>query len=248
MLIQLMVSMFGIAFVHRNLSLLEKADLISTSKLISAFYVLQLPFYFYLYFKELLPFVITYIGIFLITFILFDKINDYFAQKTFEKLHLQLIERLILLLKSGKSPQTSVKNVFENLSSWEKVTFAGFNEIFKIGTGEVSEIFTSSANLQEYFTELAGILRSSSCVADQLIEFRRWLRLYNGLKRKSAQATQATKAQAIVSILIYVVLFFLSHNYLNLKLLTLPVFISLALFVTGQIFIFRLGRGIRWKT
>ena len=112
-LIQLIVSLFGIAIVHRNLSLLEKTELISSSKLNSAFYFLQLPFYSYLLFKELLPFVITYIGIFLTTFILFDKIIEYFAEKTFQKLHLHVVERLILLLKSGKSAQTSTKSIFE---------------------------------------------------------------------------------------------------------------------------------------
>ena len=63
MLIQLIVSMFGIAFVHRNLSLLEKIDVLSRSKLNLVFYFLQLPFYFYLIFKELLPAILIYIGL-----------------------------------------------------------------------------------------------------------------------------------------------------------------------------------------
>ena len=248
MLVQLMISMFGIAFVYRILSLLEKIDVLPKSKLNSTFYILQLPFYFYMIFKELFPVILIYIGIFLVTLIRFDKIIRYFSQKTFERMHLHIIERLILLLKSGKSPQTSVKIVFENLSSWEKTTFCGISEIFEIGTRKVSEFSAFSEIQQQFFTELAGILRSTSNVAEHLATFRRGLRLYNGLKRRSEQAVQATKAQALVSLLIYLMLIFLSHSYLNLKLLTIPVFVSLALFVTGQIFIYRLGRGIRWKT
>lgn len=248
MLIQLMISMFGIAFVHRNLSLLEKIDVLSRSKLNSAFYFLQLPFYFYLIFKELLPAILIYIGIFLVTLILFDKIIRYFRQKTFERMYLHILERLILLLKSGKSPQTSVRIVFENLSSWEKATFAEIIKIFEIKTRNKSEISTISEIQQQYFAELAGILGSTSHVTEQLSTFRRGLRVYCGLKRRTEQAVQATKAQALVSLLIYVMLIFLSHHYLNLNLQTIPVFVSLALFVTGQIIIYRLGRGIRWKT
>ena len=248
MLIQLMISMFGIAFVHRNLSLLEKLDVLSRSKLNSAFYFLQLPFYFYLIFKELLPTILIYIGVILGTLILFDKIIRFFREKTFERMHLHIIERLILLLRSGKSAQTGTKNVFENLTSWQKVTFRGINEIFEIRNREVGEISAFSENQQQYFAELAHILRSTSNITDQLIAFRRGLRLYSGLKQRSRQAVQATKAQAIVSLVIYLMLIVLSKSYLNLKLLSFPVFASLAFFVTGQIIIYKLGGIIRWKT
>lgn len=248
MLIQLMISMFGIAFVHRNLSLLEKLEVLSSSKLNSAFYFLQLPFYFYLIFKELLPVILIYIGIFLATLILFDKIIRYFREKTFEKMHLYLIERLILLLKSGRSPQTCVKNVFENLSSWEKATFSGLNEIFEIKPGSFSEIDRKSELEQLFFHEMAAILRSTSNVGDQLIAFRRGLRLRDSLKRRAQQAIQATKAQAVVAGVIYLLLFAVSVRYLELEVLSLPVFVSIVLFSCGQFIIFKIGGKIRWKT
>lgn len=248
MLIQLMISMFGIAFVHRNLSLLEKIDVLSRSKLNSAFYFLQLPFYFYLIFKELLPAILIYIGIFLLTLILFDKIIRFFGEKTFERMHLHLIERLILLLRSGKSPQTCVKNVFENLSSWEKATFSGISEIFEIKSGSFSENSRTSEFELLYFHEMAAILRSTSNVSDQLIAFRRGLRLCDNLKRRADQAVQATKAQAIVAGIIYLTFFVVSVRYLELKILSLPVFVSLAMFFAGQVMIFKLGGTIRWKT
>ena len=248
MLIQLMISMFGIAFVHRNLSLLEKIDVLSRSKLNSAFYFLQLPFYFYLIFKELLPVILIYIGVILGTLILFDKIIRFLREKTFERMHLHLIERLILLLKSGKSPQTCVKNVLENLSSWEKVTFSGVNEIFEIKSGGFAETSEKREFEQLYFHELTAILRSTSNVSDQLIAFRRGLRLYDNLKRRAAQAIQATKAQAAVAGIIYLVFFVVSVKYLELKILSIPVFVSLAMFFAGQVMIFKLGGTIRWKT
>ena len=248
MLIQLMISMFGIAFVHRNLSLLEKIDVLSRSKLNSAFYFLQLPFYFYLIFKELLPAILIYIGVILGTLILFDKIIRFFREKTFERMHLHLVERLILLLKSGKSPQTCVKNVFENLSSWEKVTFCGINEIFEIKSGDFSEIRGKNEFEQLYFHEMSSILRSTSSVSDQLIAFRRGLRLCDNLKRRAHQATQATKAQAVVAGVIYLTFFVVSVRYLQLEVFSLPVFVSLIMFCCGQVFIFKLGGTIRWKT
>lgn len=248
MLIQLIISMFGIAFVHRNLSLLGKIDVLSTSKLNSAFYFLQLPFYFYLIFKELLPVILIYIGVILGTLILFDKIIRFFREKTFERLHLHIIERLILLLKSGKSPQTCVKNVFENLSSWEKVTFSRINEIFEINSADFLETSKKSEFEQLYFHELTVILRSSSNVSDQLTAFRRGLRLYDNLKRRAGQAIHATKAQAAVAGIIYLVFFVVSVKFLELKILSFPVLVSLAMFFAGQLMIFKLGGTIRWKT
>lgn len=248
MLIQLIVSMFGIAFVHRNLSLLGKFNVISSSKLSSVFYFLQLPFYLYLIFKELLPAILIYIGIISVTLILFEKIIGYFRQKTFDSIHLHVIESLILHLKSGKSAQTSVKNVFENFSAWEKGVFCGLTEILEMKSAKKYENEQQNEFQTHYFCELALILRSSSGVTDQLAAFRKALRLYNGLQRRSKQAVQATKAQALVSAIIYVMLIFLSIRYLDFKFYSLPMLVSAAFFVAGQLIIFGLGGKIRWKT
>lgn len=248
MLFQLLVSLFGIAFVHRNLSLLEKIDVVSSSKLKFYFYFLQLPFYFYLFFKELFLFILIYIGIFLITLILFDKIIDYFKEKTFEKLHLHIVDRLILLLKAGKSSQTSLKNVFDNLTTWQKATFIKIDEIFEVKKHQSYKKYPKQDFHSLYFRELEVIMSSPCKVIEQLKAFRAVLRLHSSLRHKSRQAIQQNKAQALMSFFIYIVLVILSKNYLNLELKSLTMLTSILLFCLGQIIIFKIGGNIHWKT
>lgn len=248
MLIHLLVSLFGIVFVHRNLSQLEKIDVISNSKLKFLFYFLQSPFYFHLFFKELFIFVIIYIGIFLTTLILFDKIIDIFKEKDFEQLHIYMIERIILQLKAGKSAQVSTKNIFDDLTSWQKSIFAEMPEVFEIESSKNNKNPSRAVFQPAYFQELKTILCSTSNVIEQLKSYQRALRLQNNLRHRSRQAVQQTKAQALVALLIYISFVFLSYNYLKLELMSLTMLVSLGLFGTGQAFIFRLGGKIRWKT
>ena len=248
MLIQLLVSLFGIASVYRILSLFEKTNLISSSKLKIFFYFLQFPFYFNLIFKELFVLVIIYIGIILTILILFDKIIDIFKEKSFELLHIYVIERIILLLKTGKSAQVSTKNVFDDFTSWQKSVFIGLIEIFDDKFLKMDQMSSANTSRARYFQELKTILCSTSHVVEQLKSYQRALRLQSHLLIRSKQATQQTKAQALVSLLIYASFIFLSHNYLKLELFSLTMLVSFILFCTGQVFIFRLGGKIRWKT
>ena len=248
MLIQLIISLFGIAFVHRNLSLLEKAELISRSDFYLFFYFLQLPFYFYLFFKELFVFVLIYIGIFLITLIVFDKIIAYFREKTFENLHLNVIERIILQLRAGKSAQTSLKNIFCDLTTWQKSLFFELNEICDLKTSEIYKKDKLFDFHSFYFEELKMILCSTGNVIEQLKSLQLGLRLQKELRHRSRQALQQTKAQAMVSFFIYSVFVAISITYLNLEVLSLTMLASLSLFGVGQFLIFKLGGTIKWKT
>lgn len=169
-------------------------------------------------------------------------------QKTFEKLHLQLIERLNLLLRTGKSPQTCTKILFDDLSSWEKVTFAPLNMIFEIKNVPNNHDNTKNRPNLFYFDELNTILRSSAHISEQLKAFYQALRLHNNLMHRSKQATQQAKAQALVCCFIYVGFLFISTNYLGLKLFSAITATSLFLFVGGQILIIQIGGRIKWRT
>jgi hypothetical protein len=203
---------------------------------------------FNLFFKELFVPVLINIGIFLITLILFDKIISYFAKKTFEKIHLQVVERLILLLKVGKSPQTSVKILFKDLTSWQKVTFAQLNLIFEIESGLNNHLRTLNNSHFIYFNELKIILRASSHISEQLKAFYDALKLQDNLRHKSKLATEQTRAQALVCMFIYIGFLYLSTNYLQLEVFSETVGLSLVLFTLGLLLIFRLGGPIKWKT
>lgn len=244
MLVEVIISLFGIAVVHRNLSLLEKSELISGEKMKVLFLILQFPFCFYLLFKELLPFTLIYIGIFSLTLMLEQQIFAYFRKKTFERMHFHIIERLILLLKTGKSAQTSVKIIFSELNSFEKLTFRYLESIF---VDEKSKIRPTRAENITYFTELRSILLSTSHVIEQMSSFREFLRLQNNLRHRSEQALVTARAQAGLCFFVYIGFFIMSIFYFNLQLWSWPVFVSCSLFCAGQLILYKMGRQIRWN-
>lgn len=244
MLVEVIVSLFGIAVVHRNLSLLEKSELISGEKMKVLFLFLQFPFYFYLLFKELLPFTLTYIGIFLLTLMVEQQIFLYFRKKTFERMHFHIIERLLLLLKTGKSAQTSVKIIFSELNSFEKLTFQSLESIF---VEEKSKIRPTHAENDAFFTELRSILISTSHLIEQMSSFRDFLRLQNNLRHRSEQALVTARAQAGLCLILYIGILIMSAGYFDLQLLSWPVLISGLLFCSGQLLLYHLGRHIRWN-
>lgn len=241
----LLSSLFGILLVHRILSLLEKFEVLSTAMLGFLFFILQLPLYFCLYFKELSSLVTIYIGIFGIFLILNEKIILISKEVSFEILHLQLIERLILHLHAGKSAQASLKCVFADLTMWQKSVFVMLNEVFEINSVPTS---TKNAFHSFYFEELALILKSSSHIAEQLKRFRVGLATQRNLRHKSRQATQQIRAQAVVCAVLYVLIMIFSHAYLNLRVFSLSTGASIGLFVAGEFLIFVLGGKIKWKT
>lgn len=246
MLFELCVSLFGCVIVHRNLSLVEKSEVIQTSKLMFIFCFLLIPFGLYLFFKELFVAITIYIGIFSLTLILHDKIIAHFAQKTFEKMHFNIIEMLILMMNSGKSSSTSVKTIFVELTSWEKRVFFGLHELLDTEKSH-SGVFQSEKSIF-FFSELRSILRSSSNISEQLRSFREALRLQNSLRHRSRQILQQCRSQALVCVCIYVVFLAISARFLSLDIFSGVTGVSFLLFCAGMTLIFRLGGRIKWKT
>ncbi|MBC7743082.1 MAG: hypothetical protein H7061_12850 [Bdellovibrionaceae bacterium] len=244
-MLQTLLSLFGIAIVHRNLSLLENFEVISARKSRIYFIILQLPLYFMMIFKEQTLLTFIYIGIFLLTFIFYRKILIIFALSTYENCHLQVLDQMILLLKSGKSAQTALKIVLSGFSTWEKLVFRNLQTIFEIESFQLKPLIEKN---HYYFHEMQIILRSPSHVIEQLKSFREGLRIQRNLRHKSRQVTQQIRAQAFVSIGIYIAIFCLSRSFLNLSASISLIFVSLALFLGGLACIFIMGGKIRWKT
>lgn len=250
-MIQTLLSLFGILIVYRNLSLLEKLQVIVSKKIEFYFLVLQTPLFLFIFFKEQLLFSTIYIGIFLITLIFYRLILKKIAFISYEKRHLQCLDQLILLLSAGKSSQVACKYVFSQLSNWEKLIFSSMGSIFEIQNNKNTKSEDQKNDLQVnpfYFAELKLILHSNHHVIDQLKAFREGLKIRHNLRRKSRQVTQQIKAQALVAIFIFFTMSLISFNYLNLRNSIETFFISLLLFLIGLILIFFVGGQIKWKT
>ena len=208
---ELLLSMFGFLIIFRILSLLEKFSVITRKKMISVFILFQVPLYFFIFFKELFVLTWFYIGIFLTGLIFFNKILSFCANKTFQKLSIQIIDELVLLMKTGKSAQASLKMSYMQLSNWEKIVFKPFLFCFD-PENSVNESIQKSH--QFYFDEMKYILRSTTRIIDQLCSFREGMKVQRNLRHRSGQVTKQIRAQAVVALFIYIGMFLLSwHNF-----------------------------------
>ena len=241
----LLISMSGIVVVHRILSLFEKIEVISSSKINFVFVLLQIPFVIQLIFKELYIWNTTYIGILLIILILSHKIIVFFENKTFEKLHLSIISRLILYLNAGQSSKNALESIWNELSSFEKQSFSALKDIFSQKKVQLAE---KNHRKQFFFDELAQILISDARILNQLSLFRQILLLEFNLRHKSRQSLHQARAQALVCVPLYFFILTISVIYFDHKLLSMLSLGSFCLFCIGIYIIFNIGSKKRWQT
>ncbi len=242
---QMLISLFGIAIVYRNLSLLGKFEVISPRKIYFWSVILQLPLFLFVFFKDQIVLTLLFIGLFSLTLIFYRKILMKLARMTYEKRHLRVLDHLILLLKSGKSAQSSLKVVIDSFSTWEKLIFHELETIFEMKEHQKVDLFQMN---EIFFSEIKIMMRSNHQIAEQLKSFREGLKIRHNLRHKSVQVTQQIRAQALVAVFIYAILLFISFEYFNLKSSLGLLFVSLAMFSTGLALIFLVGGRIKWKT
>ena len=174
-----------------------------------------------------------------------NKSYVFFQEITFEKLHLSIINRVLLHISTGKSPQTSLKAVLNTLSSFERVVFEIL--FYDLHANNVPSECVLPASMF-YFTEMRRILQSQAHTAEQLQTFRRSLQLQNNLRHRSRQAGLQTRAQAAVCGLLYAVILYFSVQFLSFRLDSFEMAASLVLFFIGQVLVFKIGGSIKWKT
>ena len=245
MLFVLFVSVFGTAFIYRFLSLLEKIEVFNRVQRDLLSILLQLFLWFLLFFKEQRHLTYIYIGTFVIILILSDKIISIFTNFSFEKLHLSIIQRVLVQISRGQSAQASVKIVFNELSMFEKIVFADLQRVFSINKSKSAPTLSPH---QYFFDEMLEILNSKTQISVQLNELRQFLSLRTNLRHRSRQILLQTRAQAAVCALIYIFFWFLSCRFLNMKVVSFVSAGSLALFGAGIVIILKLGSSFKWKT
>lgn len=242
---EILVSLFGLVVIARILSQLKNFSIISTTKSTLLLIIFQLPFYFLVIFKEQRVFYIIYIGSFFISLIFFRQILSIFAEKTFRRHQLHVLDQLIMSLKAGKSAAAGVKRVINRMNEWEKMVFKPLLFCFDVKNHEIKVLCHAHKG---YFNEIISILHSNSKIIDQLTSLRDGLKIEVNLRRKSSEVTQQLKAQALVAIGLYVGMFFISWNFLGLEKHSGIIFLSLVLFFLGEALVFVMGGKIKWKT
>lgn len=243
MMMNFLVSVFGIIVVDRILYRLEIFNYISSS-IRKKILVFSLFFYIlFSIFKDLVLLNITFFGLFLGFLMLFYIFHEKKLQKLFENRHKSLIDELILLIQAGCSPLKALADLMATLSVYEKKVFWPLNSL-------LSSQNLNSHNIgminQKYFEELLEILQQKSRVIDQLETFRNSLQIQIKLRRKSRTVTSAIKAQAVVAVVIYFVFLIISWMQFNLRDYPVVVLTSVTFLALGLFLIFKLGSKVKW--
>lgn len=240
----ILVSFFGLMIVNRFLLRLRTANFISREKSKVFFWISLFPILGARFFKDPSILVILYIGIFLLGLILFYILFEKIMEIVFEKSKIHLLDSIVLQIRVGCSPQKAVIDAMNSCTELEKKVFEPLKYIFLANFTEQQIPFTIT---KHYILELRAILLSNSRIIEQLQSLRDGLKIQYQFQRKTKQVTQQIKAQAVVAVLIYILLLFVSYYNLSLNEFPRLLFFSAFMFLVGIFLVFKIGGKIQWK-
>lgn len=185
-----------------------------------------------------------FIGILLITLKFFPIILRFFLIKRLRGALIPFLDCLILGLQTGKSFRLSLNAAIDMQSGW---VHHQLKEV--IESMQMSENVTAvkTALLKDFQRELFEIDRSQTRCVEQVKALRRELKMYEDFRRRSGQVTQQIKMQAIIVTALYFALLifvitqfgFIEHRFL--------ILMSFLIFSGGLLWIFSVGRRMKWK-
>ncbi|WP_172795289.1 hypothetical protein [Bdellovibrio bacteriovorus] len=155
-----------------------------------------------------------------------------------------LLDAVILGLQTGKSFRSSLYAAIENQSGWMRHQLM---ELYQSLAMSENVIAMKSALLQDFRDEILEIDRSQSRCIDQVRALRRELKMHEDFRRRSGQVSQQLKMQAIIVTALYVALLFFVIMQFGFKEHGKLILMSCLIFLSGLIWIFAMGRRLKWK-
>jgi hypothetical protein len=145
---------------------------------------------------------------------------------------------------SGKSFRESLQG-FSNQKDLRNYIFSEI--CMQINSNQACGMTSTSKNVTRTYLEFKKIDESSHRHIDKLKSFRYTIKIEDKFRRKSRTAQMQPRAQSVVLSILYIlaVLYFLANYDLkeNLQL----VLISFILFAGGTIWLWSIGRTLKWK-
>ena len=245
MFILFSISMIGLMLVQRTFSMIVQEFSISKSTQGFFMFLLVLLISILVMSFHSSPIVLwLLIGIISITLKFFPHILRFFLLQRLSRSLIPLLDCVILSLQTGKSFRVSLLSAIENQSGWQRNQL---REIYNsIITSDVSPALKSLV-LKDFQAELAEIDRSQNRVVDQVKALRRHLKIQENFRRRSGQVTQQIKMQAIIVTALYFALLafvILQFGFFQNRWLIL---FSSFVFLIGLVWIFSVGRSLKWK-
>ena len=243
-MLSILISIFGFVLVKLVLSRFENCQLIHVKKSKTLFFIFTFPLYFSVVFKEHFLLFVFYIGIFVSTLIVFFLFYEKYAFFVFSSRKISYLKSVIFLISVGNSPQKAFFESFEYLNSFEKYVFRSTLLIFHQNNQKIESEFVF---VGEYVNQLSLIFNSKSKILPQLHSYYRSLQMIQKFRQRSNAVTLQLRAQAVVSLLIYIVIFSISWNFFNLKAFPGLIALSFIMFLSGLGAVFCIGRKIKWS-
>lgn len=244
-MLHFMVSMIGFLSAQRFLSDLAK-DFALSSRIFAALAGFNLCFILVTAVISISSPHISWIliGIFLLSLNFFAPILRWHLSRRLFLSLLPLLDHVILGLQTGKSFRSSLIYAIEMQNGWIRNQL---RDLYHSMLNSENNIAMKSALLKDLRAELIEIDNSNQRVLEQVKALRRQLKMQRDFRRRSGQVTQQIKMQAIIvtalflGLLGFVIFQFGWHE--NSKI----IFFSAFFFILGLIFIFSVGRRMKWK-
>ena len=184
------------------------------------------------------------IGILLITLKFFPRFMRFFLLKRLAQGLIPFFDHVILGLQAGKSFRQAMNSAIEAQAGWQRNQLRDlYNSIV---TSEI-KIVLKSALLKDLQAELLAIDRSQNRCVEQVKALRRQLKLMEDFRRRSGQVTEQMKMQALIVTALYLGLLFFVIKQFGFKNHQSLILISGFIFLIGLLWIFLIGRRMKWK-
>ncbi|WP_374031550.1 hypothetical protein [Bdellovibrio bacteriovorus] len=154
-----------------------------------------------------------------------------------------LLDCMILGLQTGKSFRASFLSAVESQSGWVRVQM--FEVLHSLQFPE-SNIAVKSALLADFLSEMRTIDQSQTRCVEQVKALRRHYKMLEDFRRRSGQVSQQIKMQAIIVTALYLALFVFVIMQFGFEKHRNLLFGSGLVFIAGLVFIFYVGRRMKW--
>lgn len=162
----------------------------------------------------------------------------------FQRESIVLMDKIISSVKSGSSFRDTLKSLQDKNGTQSYY----FSEIFQaIFLDQSPERISSDAQVQRLYFEMKQITGNPHRIADRLVALRRTLKTEAWFAQKTKQALLQSRAQSLIMTVLYLALFFFVFWSGQLKGNSDIILISILLYSIGTFWVWKMGRGYRWK-
>ncbi len=185
-----------------------------------------------------------FIGILLAFLKVFPIILRHFLLQELKKTLLPFFDAIILGLHSGRSFRNSAFEAAEMQTPWVQIQL---RDLMQSIVKTERAISTKSALLKDLREEFIKIDNSKNRCLEQVKALRREYKMKEDFRRRSVQVTQQIRMQAIIVTALYAALLCFVIVQFGFSLHQNVILFSLFLFVAGLLWVFSIGRRLKWK-